>query len=149
MRRFVVWLISLLQRTVGLKPAVLVAASVVDPSIEVFMDVDEIITKSFNFRMHGKIHTIKPVHLDEFMKVSNAMAGLWATADKASTPTEDLLKKYFEIIHAVCDTVTMDDLRKLELSQLGGLYQGVVDKISGKIDAKYKETTSSTEKKNI
>lgn len=101
-------------------------------------DLDAIVSESVPFRFQGRIHELKPISLAEYLKFLNAMTEMNAAfQDKeAATPmtARDLAAKYHAVISAVCDSITLDDVMKMEQAQVAALYQLVIDQVTGQVD---------------
>jgi len=103
--------------------------------VEPITDLDAIIAEPVSFRYKGKVHILKPMHLDEFLKFTNAQARLLNSVDKddvALNPRE-LAKRYHQVLSAVCDTITVDDILEMEQVQVAALYQLVIDVVTGQV----------------
>lgn len=105
-------------------------------STDVVTDLDAIISESVSFRFNGKIHQIRPISLESFLKFSNAetklMAGLKDEAILKSP--KELATRYFEMISSVCDSITLEDIQGMEQAQVAALFQLVLDVVTGQVD---------------
>ena len=99
-------------------------------------DLDAIVEEPVYFRFKGKIHTLNPVALDEFLKFTNAqndlMKSLASTDEKLTA--EDLAHKYLAVIEPLCPSITYDLLMSMEQVQVAALYQLVIDMVTGQVD---------------
>lgn len=104
-------------------------------AVEPVTDLDAIVAEPVPFRFGGKIHFIKPVLLDEFLKFSNAQATFSnkMNDDVLLTPT-GLAEQYHKVISSVCDTISLKDVLKMEQAQVAALYQLVLDAVTGQVD---------------
>lgn len=102
---------------------------------EPIADLDAIISQSVAFKYKGKIHSLKPMTLEEFLKFTNAQASLvnLLKDDKSITP-KGLAESYHSVISAVCDTITIEDILDMEQVQIAALYQLVIDLVTGQVD---------------
>lgn len=99
-------------------------------------DLDAIIAESVPFRFNGKIHKIKPIDLEGFLKFTNAQINLRKKADDGELlDANTLAKNYHLVITAVCDTVTLDDIKSMSQVQIAALYQLVLDAITGQVES--------------
>lgn len=111
--------------------------------VEMVADLDSLLEETVSFKLHGKTHIIKPVELQEFLKFSNAYSSLFnfsAENRVDDLSTEKLKSMYFDIFSSVCETITREDVSKMGQSQIGALYQLIVDKVTGKADVDKKKT---------
>lgn len=107
-----------------------------DKDVEPVTDLDAIVAEKIPFRFQGKIHYIKPIALDEFLKFTNAQAQMSVILnDKSSSITaQELANQYYKIISAVCDSITLEDILNMEQAQVAALYQLVLDAVTGQVD---------------
>lgn len=99
-------------------------------------DLDAIVAEPVPFRFHGKIHYLKPVNLDDFLKFTNYQASLInALKDDAAglTPLQ-LATKYHNVISSLCDSITIEDIMSMEQVQIAALYQLIMDMVLGQVD---------------
>lgn len=97
-------------------------------------DLDAIICETISFRYQGKIHTLKPVTLEDFLKFTNAHTVLMQslTNDEKITPRE-LAERYQKVIGSVCGSITVDDILGMEQVQVAALFQLVIDQMTGQV----------------
>lgn len=109
---------------------------------ELVADFDAMSTDPVAFKLNGKIHEIKPITTGEFFAYANAFAKLMAMLDekKITIQPSELIERYYELFKSVCDTITIDDIRNSNNAQVAGLYQLVVDTVTGKTHADQKKT---------
>lgn len=103
-------------------------------------DLDALMEKSAQFKLHGKWHTIDPMPVEEFIKFSVAYTQFYELAEKSQVSPDELVVKYFEIAKTACKTITKEDIRKMSQQQVAGLFQILMDLHSGKIFADEKKT---------
>ncbi len=100
-------------------------------------DLDAIVAEPVPFRFKGRIHTLKVVDLEHFLKFTNAQSALMkAAGDQKSSPMtpRDLAIKYHQVINPLCDTITVDDIMSMEQVQIAALYQLITDMVTGQVD---------------
>lgn len=104
-------------------------------------DLDAIISEPVPFRFKGRIHYLKPMQLDEFLKFSNAQSTLIAALNATAEDDKEkrlsgkrLAGMYHAIVASVCDTITLDDILSMEQAQVAALYQLVIDLVTGQVD---------------
>lgn len=98
-------------------------------------DLDRLESHSVGFRLHGKTHIIRPVKVKEFYATIAKLAS-FAELQKSEKLTDDELNtRYLELIQMLCDTVTLKDIQDCSRPQIAGLFQLIVDSITGKAHA--------------
>lgn len=104
--------------------------------IEPVTDLDALIAEPVPFRYNGKIHNIKPIALDEFLKFTNAQANLMDAIkkDDVKLTADDLAGRYHSVISSLCDTISLDDVRNMSQPQVAALYQLVIDQVTGQVN---------------
>lgn len=104
-------------------------------SVEVITDLDAIVNDSIHFRYKGRIHEIKPISLEAFLKFTQANTAFLANmgGEKDITP-DQLVNEYQSLISSVCSTITRQDIEDAEHAQLAALYQLIVDAVTGQVD---------------
>lgn len=98
-------------------------------------DLDAIVAEPVSFRFKGKIHTLKPFSLAEFLKFTNAQNDLLASfKDDVSLTPQALADRYHKVISSVCSSISVDDIMSMEQVQVAALYQLVIDMVTGQVD---------------
>lgn len=116
-----------------------------DGPVAVVSDLDKMIAEPIAFRLHGKVHKIKPVSVSEFFKYTNALAALTRLKDKDAFTANDILVRYYDLIAAVCDTITYKDVEQMTHAQIAALFSIVIEAVTGKAHA----SNDEDEKKNL
>lgn len=120
--------------------------------VGIVADLDALIDEPIRFKLHGKVHTIKPISSQSFLVFTNNLAKLWDLREKNQVTPEELITKYFDLMSSVCETITVQDIKDMTQPQIASLFQLVLDAVSGKAQAKAKEMASKmteTEKKTL
>lgn len=98
-------------------------------------DLDAIVADPIPFRFKGKIHVLKPIALDDFLKFTNAQAELLRAAnDEVKLSAKELATKYHRLFASVCETISLDDVLGMEQVQIAALYQLIIDMTTGQVD---------------
>lgn len=99
-------------------------------------DLDAIVAEPVSFRFKGKVHTLKPFSLAEFLKFTNAQSALMSLLKEEETmiTTNDLAERYHKVIGSVCPSITVGDILSMEQVQVAALYQLVIDMVTGQVD---------------
>ena len=100
-------------------------------SPKVVTDLDAIVKDSIAVKLHGKTHMIKPILVEEFFAISNALALVSDLQKREKITLEDLIDGYYGVIFAVCPTITKDDIRACSHSQVAAFLKRVISHVSG------------------
>lgn len=100
------------------------------------VDLDAIIAEPVPFRFRGKIHVLEPIDLESFLKFTSAQAELMRTLNDKENPlgADEFAQKMHRLYSSVCKTLTLQDVQKMEQSQVAALYQLVLDLTTGQVD---------------
>ena len=98
----------------------------------VLCDLDAVLTTRVTFIFRGKTHAILPITTERFFDFWQQVAEFQDTNQK--TP-DAVNRSYFKMLHAVCESVTMDDVRDMTVIQKANLLKHLVAKIVGNTDA--------------
>ena len=110
-------------------------------------DLDRLESHSVGFRLHGQTHIIKPVKVKEFYKTIERLAAFVQLQQRENLTDAELNAGYLEIIQSLCDTITLKDIEECSPPQIAGLFQIIVDTISGKAHAKGQPLESEEKKR--
>ena len=100
--------------------------------VEIFANLDDIITKPLAFVLHGKTHLISPLTTEQFLGWSTALAGLWDLKDKKGLEPDQLIDAYTKAIRSVCKTITKADIEQSTQAQIAAIYGLVLDHCMGR-----------------
>lgn len=98
---------------------------------KVVTDLDAIIRDPIAVTLHGKTHTIKPVLVEEFFALSNAMATVKDISNRDKITLDEVINGYYGVISAVCPTITREDIRACSHSQISAFLKIVIEHVSG------------------
>jgi len=101
-------------------------------SNNVVRDLDALLGEPIAFRLHGKVHEMKPLSTQDFLKYTGSMMELLNLKDKSNVTADELIDHYHEMIQAVCKTVERKDIEDMNQQQIGALFQLILDTVSGK-----------------
>lgn len=97
-------------------------------------DLDALVAEPVRFRYGGKIHELKPMSLEQFLRFSNAQSALMSSVNEDGPMTaRALAEKYHRVISSVCDTISLEDIMGMEQVQVAALYQLVIDLVTGQV----------------
>lgn len=104
-------------------------------------DLDAMVSEAIAFKLHGKQHIVKPISLEEFLKYTNAYSQIWnSTDEKKKLTNEQFIEMYHQLFSSVCDTITIDDIKRMSQAQVGALFQLISDTVTGKAHVDQKKT---------
>lgn len=122
-----------------------------EENFEIIADIDKVVSSPIGIKLHGRDHRIEPLTTETFLKWSKSVGELYSLASKEVT--EDQMKQaYFNCIHSLCKTVTMDDIMKCEKSQIAALFGVILDHCTGRAhtdEYKKKVKTIETQENNL
>lgn len=98
---------------------------------KVVTDLDAIVRDPIAITLHGKTHTIKPVLVEEFFALSNALAIVKELGLRDKLTLDEVIDGYYGVIYAVCPTITREDIRACSQSQIAALLKLVIEHVSG------------------
>ena len=101
------------------------------PEPEVVSDLDALISDPVAFRFKGKAHVIKAISVQEFLKTSEALARMNTLLEAKTVGFEEIVDSYYELIHAVCDTIHREDVLKMTQAQVSALISLVIKAVTG------------------
>lgn len=99
---------------------------------ELIADIDALITKPIGFTLFGKNHIVQPLDLDNFFLWTEKLAAMWALNKKENAKPDELYTVYFDLIHSVCPSITMADIRKCSPAQIAAISGLLFDHCTGK-----------------
>jgi hypothetical protein len=112
-------------------------------------DLDRLESHSVGFTLHGKVHIIKPVKVKEFYATIERLASFVSFQQREKLTDAELNAGYLEIMRPLCDTITLKDIEDCSPPQISGLFQIIVDTISGKTHAKAQPLKSEEKKSPV
>jgi len=96
-------------------------------------DLDKIETVTVSFKLHGKVHLIKPLTSSQFFNMVNNFASIADLSKNSQSITgDDLVVMYFKLFNGVCPTLKMEDIEKCTQNQIAALMNLILGKIMGK-----------------
>jgi hypothetical protein len=116
------------------------------PESQVVSDLDAMVAMPVAFRLHGKVHYIKPISVREFYAFTNAMISLQGLEKAEHVTPQQIIELYFNLIRSVCDSVARPDVEKMTQAQCGALLNLIVECVTGK--AQVEKEAGAEEKKN-
>lgn len=107
---------------------------------EQIADLDAMIVEAVSFKLHGKIHTIKPLTTEQFLLLSSNLNKVYALRDKGEVTADNLIDAYYELMHTASPTIKRKDIAEMSQYQVSALFELVVETITGKLFAEKKKT---------
>jgi hypothetical protein len=102
-------------------------------------DLDALIETPITFRLHGKVHTIKPISTLMFFEVCNKLDAVQNVAKAQGSTKDNVIGGYFELFRSVCDSVSRKDVEDMTYAQATALLSIVVQHIQGKTQLEKKK----------
>lgn len=115
-----------------------------DHDVKIVADLDRMIAEPFAIRVLGRVHYIKPMTTEVFLKVAEGIARLDAFRGAKKINENELLKAYAFLFEQCCDTIGIKEVKKMTESQIGGFYQQVIECVTGRAHA-----NDEQKKKNV
>jgi hypothetical protein len=109
--------------------------------VKVIADLDRLIADSIGFKLHGKIHVVKPLSTAQFFKIYDRFVKLeqmQKDIGEKEKPEDLVVDALYEIFHSFADTLTKDDVRELTWTQVNALMSLVMETVQGKTHAEKK-----------
>lgn len=100
-------------------------------SATVIRDFDALVIEPVAFKLHGKIHTLKPISVEELWKFAHAMQAVQSATEKNEISVDGIKGAYLAIFQSVCPSIQMEDVDQMNQAQIGALLQFVIDTIKG------------------
>lgn len=116
------------------------------PEAQVVSDLDAMVAHPVAFRLHGKVHYIKPISVKEFYAFTNALAGISALESEQKLTSAQVIDLYERLIASVCDSISRREIEMMTQAQCAALLQLIVECVTGKAQTEPGE--ASGEKKN-
>jgi hypothetical protein len=104
----------------------------------VVADLDKMVVQPLAFRYGDRVHFIKPVDVQNFLIVTERIAVLDRMQKAKELSGAELVRAYADLIASMCDTIKIDDVRKMSQAQVGALYQLILDAVTGRAYAEKK-----------
>lgn len=114
--------------------------------VELISDLDAMIAKPVGFKLHGRVHQINPIALEEFYKFANAWTRVVSWKESDSIKPDEYLDGLTSLFSSVCPSINRQDVEKLTQAQAAGLFELILETVTGK--AHTKPDIESGEKKN-
>ncbi len=109
--------------------------------VNIVSDLDRMVADSVAFRLHGKVHKIKPITVKEFYEYSNAIARLKVIEKADKVKKDEIVDAYYNLIHSVVDTINLSDVENMTQAQAAALFSLILDAISGKAQVDEKKNS--------
>jgi len=103
--------------------------------VKVVADLDRMISDPVGFRFQGKIHVIKPMTQEVFLRAASAFAKMDQMRKDPVYDPEKLIAVYVDLFNKVCDTIGENEIRSMTDAQRGAVVQQIVDCITGRAHA--------------
>lgn len=99
--------------------------------VKVISDLDRLISEHTGFKWHGTVHVIKPISTELFLKLTAEFDRLQSLLKKDDRDQKMVLDAYAKLFGAVCDTISIHDVREMTFAQIGALFALVMRCVTG------------------
>jgi hypothetical protein len=96
-------------------------------------DLDALVNEPVYFKVLGKVHKIEPISSETFLRFTNGYHKIMGLNDRKDLTPDDVIDAYYQIFNSVCKTITRKDVENMKQVQIGGVFQVIVDAVTGKI----------------
>lgn len=103
-------------------------------------DLDAMLSEPVAFKLHGKQHVIRPLDVEQFMKLTGALTDIYALQKQKDVTAETLVDTYYALMHECCSSITREDIENMTQQQVAALFELVIETITGKLFAEKKKT---------
>lgn len=110
-------------------------------------DLDAILVEPVSFKLHGKIHIIKPLDVQQFMLLTKAIIDFQELQSKDAITPSELIDRYYSLMNGVCPSIKRKDIEDMTHQQVAALYDLVMNTITGKIFEEKKTLKMATKLK--
>jgi hypothetical protein len=102
-----------------------------DDAKPVYANLDKLTTDSLSFQLLGQIHYLKPVNVEEFYKYVNALVVFQDVSNKEDVTADEVAECFLQVFSSICDTITLDMVKKMNEMQIGALFALLKDHAYG------------------
>ena len=99
----------------------------------VVADLDAMLSEAVGFKLHGKMHVIRPLTVEQFMKLTNKMAEIYDLKNKTGIEPSEIVDLYYSTVSIASKTVTREDISNMNTQQVTALLELIIETITGKI----------------
>lgn len=99
--------------------------------VKVISDLDRLISEHTGFKWQGKVHVINPISTELFLKLTAEFDRLQGLLKQDDRDQKLVLDSYAKLFGAVCDTITIHDVREMTFAQIGALFALVMRCVTG------------------
>lgn len=102
-----------------------------EPEPMIIRDFDKLIAEPVAFKLHGRVHRVNPITVQEFWKFSEAMIELQRLSQTKDVKIGQLTEGYLLLFRSVCPSIDLSDVEAMTQPQVAALLQFIVDTIKG------------------
>lgn len=120
--------------------------------VKVIADLDLLISQPIGFKYLGRDYVIDPMTTKNYFEVIKGLHDIEVlTSNRDSTTLEETYQAYYRFVHALCKTITLEDIKKATLPQLSALMNLLIKHIKGETtgDMVGEAEVTDSEKKKI
>jgi hypothetical protein len=100
-------------------------------SIPVVADLDRMIADPIAVKLFGKIHKIKPMNQETFLRTVNALYEIDRMRTREGVTVDEINQAYSKVFAACCDSIGKKDVDKMTESQKAGFLKQVIAQVQG------------------
>lgn len=102
---------------------------------EVVTDLDAILSRTVGVRFSGRVYRIPPLSFEDFLKATNALAGLDLLAKEKVVSIEQIRQAYVSLFEICCPEILKSEkFSELTNQQMAALYKTILDQLVGKAE---------------
>jgi hypothetical protein len=124
--------------------------------VKLITDLDLLVSQPIGFRYLGRDHVIEPMTTQNFIDVVKALHDIEVIASRSEDhpefDQEEIYLAYHRFVSALCDSITLEDIKKAKLPQLHALMALLTKHIKGETTPDMMESesdASDSEKKKM
>lgn len=106
-------------------------------------DLDALVSRSFQFRLHGKVHELKPVSTQRYLDYIQAMGRLSELRDKTDHTPQSIAETTLSVFQPLIPSLTKEDLMDATQEQIRALFSMVVKQVEGRLSPEIDEKKKS------
>ena len=99
--------------------------------VNMVADLDSMISKPVGIRLFGKVHQIKPMDQETFLKTVNSLAQMDFLRKQRDVNREKILDGYAVIFASCCNSISRKDVEKMTEAQISGFFNQVILQVQG------------------
>lgn len=100
--------------------------------VTIIADLDDLVSQPVGFKFNGKGYELKPISTENYLIISRAYEKVMNyLKDNESPKIHEMHEMYYEFFSTICPALTLDDVKKMTLTQLTQLIGLLMRHITG------------------